>query len=139
MGITANIKSDDLMKVLKKLPKNIQKNIMVGATRAGANVVRDKAKELVPKDTRNLEKSIGTIRRNSKNRAVVHFSVTNRKGRKQSHDGWYGHFAEFGTVKQAPEPFMRPALEQSQYTSLEASKEYIAKRIPAEVAKSKKG
>ena len=34
-------------------------------------------------------------------------------------------------------PFMRPAMEQTQDESLNAAKEYIAKRIPEEIMRSK--
>lgn len=141
MGISANINGNDLIKSLRQFPKNIQRNVMVGATRAAANVVRDRARELVPKDTRELEKSIVSIRRSDRqfssiNPNTMTFSVTPSRGGK--YDGWYGHFIEFGTVNQSAQPFLRPAFEQSQDASLQASKEYIAKRIPEEVAKAKR-
>ncbi len=133
--ISGKIDTKKLLKALDKLPKNIQKNVMVGATRAGAKVVSDEAKRLAPRDTGTLEKSIGITKRKSK-RGQITFSVSPRKGGKN--DGFYGRFIELGTSKMIARPFLRPALEKSQDEVLEASKEYIAKRLPKEVAKAKR-
>lgn len=134
-GIDSNIDSKKLLKALKKLPFNIQKNVMVGATRASAKVVSDEAKRLVPVKYGRLKKSIGVIKRKSR-RGEVTFSVSPRKGGKN--DGFYGRFIELGTSKMIARPFLRPALEKSVDETLKASKEYIAKRLPAEVAKVRK-
>lgn len=134
-GITSTISGADLMKALEKFPINIQKNVMTGAVRAGANVVRDEARQKVRKRTRNLEKSIGTAKRKSP-RSVVHFSVGTRKG--GSHDGFYGRFLEFGTSKMQPYPFLRPSLESKKSEVIDATKDYIAQRIDKEVIKAKR-
>ena len=133
--ISGKIDSKKLLKALDKLPKNIQKNVMVGATRAGAKIVSDEAKRLAPRDTGTLEKSIGITKRKSK-RGQITFSVSPRKGGKN--DGFYGRFIELGTSKMIARPFLRPALENTPDEVLEASKEYIAKRLPKEVAKAKR-
>lgn len=135
MAISGNVDGDSLIKALGQFPGNIQKNVMVGAIRASANVVRDRAREIVPIDTGTLKKSIRSIQRKAKQGEVM-FSVTPSKGGKNS--GWYAHFIEFGTSKQVAQPFLRPAFEQSQDDCLTKAKEYIAKRIPEEVAKAKR-
>jgi HK97 gp10 family phage protein len=143
---------------LKTLPINIQKNIMVGATRAGAVVVVNKAKEYVPENTGNLKKYIGVTKRRSKGKNEVVFSVSPRrlknlggftigtkyskfikdlKDRKKA-GGYYGRFIELGTSKMHAQPFLRPALENSVHETLVAAKDYIAKRLPEEVAKAKR-
>jgi len=134
--ISSNIDSAKLIKALNQFPTNIQKNVMNGAVRAGANVIGNKAKTLVPKDTGTLRKSLGTTKRKSKDKAKIHFSVSPRVGGKNS--GWYGRFVEFGTSKMTAKPFLRPAFEMTEKEALEATKEYIAKRIPKEVEKAKK-
>lgn len=133
--ITANFDNKALLKTLNQLPTRIQKNVMVGAIRSGANIVRDEARRLVPVDTGNLKKSIATIRRKG-DRNTVQFSVTPSKGGKN--DGWYAHFLEFGTSKMSAKPFLRPALDSKQDEVLQATKEYIAKRLPDEVEKAKR-
>lgn len=133
--ITANLDNKALIKSLNQFPKNIQKNVMVGAIRAGSNIVRDEARRLVPVDTGNLKKSIATIRRKG-DKNTVQFSVTPSRGGRN--DGWYAHFLEFGTSKMSAKPFLRPALESKQDEVLQATKEYIANRLPKEVEKAKR-
>jgi HK97 gp10 family phage protein len=42
---------------------------------------------------------------------------------------------EFGTSKMSPKPFMRPAFEAKKNEAVDAIRDYLAKRIPEEVAK----
>ena len=135
MSISANIDGKSLLKALNAFPKNIQKNVMIGATRAAANVIRDEARIRVPKKTKALAKSIVSIKRRAETRNQVKFSVTPSRGKNKA--GWRAHFIEFGTVKMSAKPFLRPAFESSENKSLDAAKEYIAKRIPEEIMRSK--
>ena len=143
--ISATFDTKKLIETLQTLPKNIQKNVMVGAVRAGTNVVRDEARRLAPVDTGNLQKSIATIQNTSRNDRfsmvksnpnVISFSVTPSRGGK--YDGWYAHFFEFGTSKMNARPFLRPAFESQQDEVLQVTKEYIANRLPGEVQKAKR-
>lgn len=135
MSISANIDGKSLLKALSAFPKNIQNNVMVGAIRAGANVIRDEARLRAPKKTKELAKSIVSIKRRAEVINQVKFSVTPSKGKNKA--GWRAHFIEFGTSKMSAKPFLRPAFEVSENKSLDAAKEYIAKRIPEEVAKAR--
>lgn len=135
--IESTFKTDDLLKALKQFPQNIQKNVLTGAVRAGTKPIVDEAKSNVPKDTRNLEKSIGVVKRREKDKSKVRFSVTPRRGGK--FDGFYAHMIEFGTSKMPAQPFMRPAFESQDKQSIEAAKEYMAKRIDKEAEKAKNG
>lgn len=134
--IDAQIDNKKLLAAMKDLPIRIQKNIMVGATLAGANVVRDEARRRVRKKSKSLMKSIGTTRRRSKGRNEVIFGVSPRKGGKNA--SFYGRFIELGTSKMSAKPFLRPAAEVKVSETLVASKEYIAQRLPKEVAKARK-
>ena len=133
--ITANLDKKALIKALNQFPKNIQKNVMTGAIRAGANVIRDESRIRAPKKTKALAKSIVSIKRRAETRNQVKFSVTPSRGKNKA--GWRAHFIEFGTSKMSAKPFLRPAFEASENKSLDAAKDYIAKRIPQEVAKAK--
>lgn len=133
--MTATFDTKALLKTLNTLPQNIQKNVMVGAVRAGANVVRDEARRLAPIDTGNLKKSLVSIRRRG-DKNTIQFSVTPSKGGKNN--GWYAHFLEFGTSKMTAKPFLRPAIESRQDEVLQTTKEYIANRLPQEVEKAKR-
>lgn len=134
--INTSIDSASLLKALKKFPENIQKNVMTGAVRAGAKVISGEAKSNVQIATGNLKKSIGIIKRKSKDKTKIRFSVTPRRGGKN--DGFYSHMVEFGTSKMAAQPFMRPAFENQSDQSIKATKEYLAKRIDKEIAKAKR-
>lgn len=133
--VSATFDTKKLIETLQKFPKNIQKNVMVGAVRAGANVIRDEARRKVPIKTGTLKKSIVSIQRKAQGGQIT-FSVTPSKGK--PNDGWYAHFVEFGTSHSSAKPFLRPAFDQSNNESLEASKRYIANRIPEELAKAKR-
>jgi HK97 gp10 family phage protein len=124
---------DELLKSLHVLPEQIQKNVLVGAIRAGATSISKEMKLLVPKDTGELQKSIGVVKRKSDNKNVVYFSVTPqvKKG------GWIAHFLEFGTSKMSAQPFIRPAYERKGEETIEVAKIYMAKRIDKEIAKAK--
>ena len=133
--ISGSVNTKQLLKALKKLPINIQKNVMVGSTRAGAKVVSDEAKRLVPVKYGRLRKSIGIIKRKTK-KGINTFSISPRKGGKNS--AFYGRFIELGTSKMTAKPFLRPALDNSVDEVLLASKQYIEQRLPKEVAKARK-
>lgn len=145
---------DGLQKALKQFPKNVQKNIMRGAVRAGAAPIVQEAKSNVAKDTGNLEKSIGVVTGKPKNKNFTRVWVTPRVvTRSKSYklkdgtkwkitgtvaDGWYAHFKEFGTVNMPADPFMRPAYENKGEEAIKATKDYLAKRIDKEVQKARK-
>lgn len=158
-GISSSIDNKKLLKALEQFPSNVQKNIMVGATRAGANIIKNEAKANVPVDTGNLRKSIKILKRKAKVKTEVRFSVSpmresnlNFRGLSRgsySHKikelkgfrkagGYYAHMVEFGTSSMAATPFMRPAFESQTDESLTATKKYIMERIPKEVAKAKR-
>ena len=135
--IESTFSTDDLLKALKQFPQNIQKNVITGAIRAGCKPILNEAKANIPIDSGNLKKSMGIIKRKSRDKTKVRFSVTPRRGGK--YDGFYAHMIEFGTSKMTAQPFMRPAYENQDDQSINAAKEYLAKRIDKEVEKAKNG
>lgn len=122
---------DEILKKLKVLPDRVQKNVVTGAIRAGASSISKEAKTLVPKDSGTLKKSIGVVKRRSKNKNIISFSVAPLKKK----DGWYAHFLEFGTIKMPAHPFMRPAFEKKGNETIEEAKKYMIKRIDKEIKK----
>ena len=133
---------------MRKLPNNIQKNIMVGATRAGCKPLVDKAKANAPYEFGDLEKSIKIRKHRPKKgeRHVIHYSVSagnfvhTIKGKEKI---FYAAFIEWGYTK--PDgtavmayPFMRPALETEAHKSIGYTKVYLFKRLPKEIAKAKR-
>lgn len=81
----------ELALALKQLPKQLEQNVMRQALRAGAKVIQDKAKELVPVHTGDLKKSLKLSTRSRK--GIVTVSVATRgKG------AYIARFIEFGTA-----------------------------------------
>lgn len=134
--IESKIDFSDLRKALEQFPKNVERNILTGATRAAAGYIRDEVRANTPIRTGNLRKSIGTMKRRSP-KNMAWFTVSPRQGGKN--DGFYGRFLEFGTSKMSPRPFMRPTFEAKGEKAVDAFKEYAEKRIDKEVVKARHG
>jgi len=149
---------EEILKKLKVLPGKVQKNVLNGAIRASSKPIIKEARRLVPTDSGTLKKSIGVVKRRSKNKNIIKFSIAPLSKK----DGFYGRFIEFGTyakldhplkkertgklgerrakiVKKgqgiAPHPFMRPAFEKEGESTINSAKEYMKKRIDKEIAK----
>ena len=146
----------ELSAALKELPQNIARNVLRGATGAGAAEIRKEAKVKAPVYTGPVSQGHpppGTLKRGiyqSQQRKlstllsqVFHVGVRTGKKLKTkqgvSADPYYWKFVEFGTSKMAARPFMRPAFEAKKLAAVEAIRKYMADRIPKEVAKLKQG
>lgn len=146
----------ELNEALKQLPDNIARNVLRGATGAGAAVIRKEARQRAPvfdgqigdkhPPPGTLKKSVyqSQVRQlSSLVKQVFHVGVRSGKGKKdkggRSLDAYYWRFVEFGTSKMAARPFLRPAFEAKKLAAIEAIREYMAARIPREVEKLKKG
>ena len=148
----------ELSTMLRELPTNISRNLLLGGMSAGAALVKNEAKQIAPVYHGDVSKGHpppGTLKRaiamkRSKNctdqRAIyevfVRQSKNGRVGQKSvkaygKFDAYYWRWVEYGTAKMAPEPFMRPAFDAKKMESVEAVKNYIAHRIPDEIAKLK--
>lgn len=137
----------ELQRALDGLTAKIEQNIVRGAVRAGAKVMADEAKALVPVDQGDLRDSIRVSVR--ARRGVVTAKVT--AGNKKA---FYANWVEFGTAahkivpKKAqslifgtifadkvdhpgsrPKPFMRPAIDGKASQAVVAAGEYIRKRL----------
>ena len=122
---------DDVVKKLHKLPVAIADRVLISAIRAAAKPLAQEAKQRVPVDTGRLKKSIGVVKRRSKDKNIVMFTVAPRKKK----GGWTAHFIEFGTSKMAAKPFMRPAFESKGDEALEMAKKKLRQRVDKEIAK----
>ena len=115
---------------LKRMSKALGRRTVLNALRPAARRMRDVAKRHVPVDTGVLKKSIAVAtlpaRLSGRNRIGV------RLGLKKS--GWYGHFVEFGTEKQGPQAFMRPAYDSEKHAAVRQ----IGEDIFTSIAKSVK-
>ena len=125
------------------------------ATAAGASVSRRAVRDAAPVDTGNLRAAV-VMRRVRNTQLTEEYTVTVRTsttratragkaaGRSsdkaaqrklQGKDAFYAKFVEFGTVKHAARPFIRPAFEGSVQPATEA----VAKRLKQRIDKATGG
>ena len=102
------------------LPAKLQKQIMRKPLREAAKAVAAKAIALAPRDTGDLAKAItvrvGIAKRGGKTgqpKGGIGFRVHVRveKLTRKSETGFYPAHVELGSAHNAPQPYMRPALE----------------------------
>ena len=127
----------DLGARMKGLSEDMNKRIARAATAAGAVVIRGAAQQKVAVDTGNLKKNI-IVKRIPAGEAQLtsEHIVTVRQGKltaKQKgsglQDAFYGRFVEYGTVKMAARPFLRPAYDENKERAVQAIKDRIAARL----------
>jgi len=159
----------DLERELLGLSNRVAKNVMFGAMRAGAVVIREAAKAKCPVSA----ESHWLGKKGSKGRELIQPGSLKKKGirvkRLKKGQGstsisviayvsnryWYARFVEkghaiarkkrtrtqrkagTGTTGHVPaKPFMRPAWDENKERALQATKDYLIKRIPQELAKN---
>ena len=96
----------ELDQIAANLPREIEKRLSRNATRAGAKIIAEAAKQLAPYDSnRNNNKHIRDAIK------VKHVKGTPNLMRIgiRSKDAPHAHMQEFGTVNHPPQPFLRPA------------------------------
>lgn len=128
-----------LAKLAKALPETVQK----AALAEGGEIIASEARLLVPVDSGNLRDSItvsderlgGAFKMDSGlgSRSVQVFIGPRTRGGRP--DGFYGHMVEFGTVKMAAQPFMRPAFDSTEGQV----RSRIASELQMQVSKAIKG
>lgn len=117
--------------VLKGLPMQLQDRVLKNAHADAAKPLIDVAQSIVPYRTGNLRASIGVERVNLKRTNEVGLiRVGPLRGGKRK--GYHGHLIEFGKTnrdgsKTNPQPFMRPAFDQT--------KDLVESRITNSIAK----
>lgn len=131
------VKVDGLKEIqaaLHKLPKATAKNIMRRILRGRAKPIADMAQQLAPVDTGYLKQTVAVSSKLARS--------VRRKRQKLSENSveiFIGpsaapraHMQEFGTFKEPPQPYMRPAWDKYQDTILED----IGKDLWAEIEKA---
>lgn len=117
---------EQVYKALNELPEKLQKKALREAVKKGGEFLADRMAERAPVRTGNLRESVKAFRasfsRSSARIKVGPEVVDKKKALRQRaagkvvaevNDGYYAKFLEFGTVKMAARPFMRPALDAS--------------------------
>lgn len=138
----------ELQKFLNTLPAKIEQNIMRSALRAGANDLKQAAKDNINDVSGDLAKSVrvGVRTRGGKIRATV------KAGDAKA---YYVHMVEYGTSAHeiisksglavngqvftkinhpgaAPHPFMRPAVDSNTQSAINAITNQVKKRLTKE-------
>lgn len=125
----------ELSLALKELDGRVQKRIARSATAAGARVIAKEAKARVRVDSGNVKKNIRTANLKPDQPGLQESVVGVRVKGKTKDSAFYWTYLEFGTVKMAPKPFIRPAFETKKHEAVEAIKDRLSKRIDAEAKK----
>ena len=101
----------DVQRDLQKLPYLIdQKKFFIAAFRKVGHKVKDAAKANVPTDTKLLKRHIKVfVTRKGRQMGYVTIGVKFKSSDKWDDGPHYASKVEFGTVDQAPQPYMRPA------------------------------
>lgn len=138
----------ELAAALKELGPRVARKHLRGAVSRGAMVVRNEARTLAPKDTGEMARDILTKRERSAGDHMASYSVFVRSGKKSrlagkkrdvARDSFYWRFVEFGTVKMAARPFLRPAFEAKKEEAVDAIGAELDKRIQKEAADLARG
>ncbi len=118
------------LNALKKLPENIQKNVVRGSVRAAANVVKSEMKSRVPYEYGTLESAIIVKSKRSRDKNEVRASATikkivtdNGKGLKNTQQ--IAYYLEYGTSKMSAQPFIRPSMYGVGNQPVEAARRYF--------------
>lgn len=104
---------DEFARMTKTLAPRQARNLARSTTQAVASQIAKKMKQMAPKDEGTLRKAIKAKRRRMRGDIAIS-DVRIEHGARAKNDAWYWHFLEFGTVKRAPNPFIRPALDAIQ-------------------------
>lgn len=90
------------------LERNAQSRILAGAVTAGAEVIRQEAERLAPRDPRTSDHAAEQIKhqqgRVTRTEATAEIGYDKRKA-------WYLRFQELGTKHHRAQPHLRPAMD----------------------------
>lgn len=138
MASSFNVKitgAKELDKLLQKLPTRMSRKIVRAALRAAAKPILKDAKAGIPKKSKQ---NTGKTRRDLKVRNVPNsnpLSVVVAGSRSTGGRDYIMRFLEFGTVKQAARPFLRPAFDKNAEKALRILAEEVRQRLLKETAK----
>jgi HK97 gp10 family phage protein len=143
MASTVSVKIEGLegiKQAMKDISNEVNKRIARSATLAGSQIVKEAAIKNAPVLTGNLKKNI-ILKRNTNTNLTSEFLVTVRQGKRTKKqitqglgDAFYAKFVEYGTVKMAAQPFIRPAFDNNK----EAAANAIIERLKTGIARATK-
>jgi HK97 gp10 family phage protein len=132
----------ELKAAFDKLSLEMKNKVARQVTNAGAAVIRDLAVEKAPEapadvsvdvPQRNLKNSIRTKGLKSNEAAADNMTAESivfvRSGKKAFEASRYGAIQEYGSVKQSPQPFMRPAFDGGKSGAVNAMRDKLQAAI----------
>lgn len=148
-SVTVKIEGlDKLGAAMKDLGFEVQNKLSRAAVRGASNLVRDTVRSLAPvgvdrggaqpRKAGALRDAIG-VRRDTKNSypgfEVMAVGVFSKGGSKDKNSPqYYWKFPEFGTIKMAAEPFLRPGYDEDKSSAAEKMANVLAVGIEKKTA-----
>lgn len=132
----------ELSQVLKKLPGNMRKRVLVNAARASAKEMKDEAIRLAPRSNINRQAKYSKkkkfyqkhlheqIKVSTLNRGRWHAKVTVHIG-----NAFWGRMQEFGTKNHSARPWFRPSWDKSKTPMLNTLRKRLMTGINRETKK----
>ena len=102
---------DDVMKTLGRMNERQARAVLRGAPNAAAALARKEARQNAPRNNGVLRRAIKNAPQNSRTKGPG-AAVFVEHGAGAKADGFYWRFIEYGTVKMAARPFMRPTIDR---------------------------
>lgn len=103
---------EEIRALLKGMAQNEARNLLRATVHGVASDIAKDARKGAPKDSGRLRKAIKAKRRKSHpDNPISEVRVEHGKGSKN--DAFYWHIAEFGSVNQSEQPYLRPAIERA--------------------------
>lgn len=120
----------EMEKLLTELGPEVARRVGQTAVRAGAMVIVEEAKRLVPVRTGELRASITavSVKTNEEKQVTAEIGFLKPTSRR-------AHLTEFGTATQAAHPFMRPAMDAKAGEALEEMGKVLGRGIDREAKK----
>ncbi|HMF29308.1 MAG TPA: HK97-gp10 family putative phage morphogenesis protein [Candidatus Cybelea sp.] len=128
--------AQELLELFEQMPEKAIEKVLRGALYAGAAVVRNEARALVPildLEAGNGPHEPGNLLRNIR-------ITTGRRGDEIrskcgiTPDAYYGHFIEYGTRHAPAYPFMRPAADHASGAAAQSVVDYATERAERELS-----
>ena len=105
---------DELKRALGELEEGISGPLLLAAVNRGAEITRDVAGQLAPRSASGSHgRAPGFLSESIVKEDLVAKPGFAQVGVGPSKDAFYGRFREIGTIFQAPEPFLRPAFDET--------------------------
>lgn len=121
----------ELGDVLRELPTAMQRNVLSGATRAGARVAHREIKGATPvgEDPSQASRKYGKARDNVRMRPLRNLGRQLAGWRVSMGRAFWMTWYEFGNSRQSAVPFFRPAFERASTQAFSAMTEALAQGL----------